>query len=102
MCGRIVGVQFNSMLELPIRPSEIEVVREQRLRARALASLGGAAKLRCLLDASLGWGKPTLGSGRPETREQRVGLPHPGKDKRLARFFRHRLIEVVDRFAELC
>src|SRR5207247_5077851 len=101
MCGRIVGVQFNSMLELPIRPSEIEVVREQRLRERSMRFAQGAVQFKGFLGSSFGLRQTILGTGRSETREQDVGVRQPGIGKRVARIFRHRLIEVVDRFAQI-
>src|SRR5437763_16828360 len=101
MCGRIVGVQFNSMLELPIRPSEIEVVREQRLRERSMRFAQGAVQFKGFLGSSFGLRQTILGTGRSETREQDVGVRQPGIGKRVARILRHRLIEVVDRFAQI-
>src|SRR5437764_14628502 len=101
MCGRIVGIQFNSTPELPIRPREIEVVGEQRLCERSMRFAQCAVQFKAFLGGRFSIRQTILWTSRSETREQDVGVRQPGVGERIARIFRDRLIEVVDRFAQV-
>src|SRR5947208_14026355 len=101
MCGRLVGIQFNSTPELPIGPREIEVVGEQRLCERSMRFAQCAVQIKAFLGGRFSFRQTILWASSSETRQQDVGVRQPGIGERIARIFRDRLIEVVDRFAQV-
>src|SRR5205823_7878426 len=101
MCGRIVGIQFNRASKFTVRLREIEVVGEQRLRKRGMCFTQSAVQLQRLLRGRFGLRQTILRTSSSETREQDVGVRQPGIGERITRIFRGRLIEVVDRFAQV-